>query len=52
MNGGFVRGWYDVKGMKLFVSPGTSQWNGFPMRLLCPSEISVLTLRSAAEPRR
>ncbi|MGI6075186.1 MAG: metallophosphoesterase [Pyramidobacter sp.] len=49
LNGGYVRGWYDVEGMKLFTSPGTSQWNGFPMRLGCPSEISVLTLRSAAK---
>ncbi len=56
LNGGYVRGWYDVGGqvsgrsalsfkMKLYVSPGTSLWNGFPMRLLDPAEITLLTLR-------
>ncbi len=45
-NKGFVRGWYDVDGMKLYVSPGTSQWNGFAFRLFDPSEISLFTLRS------
>ena len=45
-NGGYVRGWYDVKGMKLFVSPGTSQWTGFQLRLFDPSEITLLILKS------
>lgn len=45
MNNGFVRGWYDVGDMKLFVSPGTSQWNGFAFRLFDPSEISLFILR-------
>ena len=45
-NGGFVRGWYDIGGMKLYVSPGTSQWDGFPMRLFDPSEISLFTLHA------
>ena len=49
-NRGFVRGWYDVgdfdsDSMKLFVSPGTSQWNGFALRLFDPSEISLFILR-------
>ena len=46
-NRGFVRGWYDVDGMKLYVSPGTSQWDGFPMRVADPSEITLFVLRSA-----
>ena len=45
-NGGYVRGWYDVGPMKLYVSRGTSLWNGFPMRLLDPAEITLFTLRS------
>ncbi len=45
-NKGFVRGWYDVEGMKLYVSPGTSQWNGFALRLFDPSEITLFILRS------
>ena len=46
MNNGFVRGWYDIGNMKLFVSPGTSQWNGFAFRLFDPSDISLLILHS------
>lgn len=46
-NGGFVKGWYDVGGMKLFNSPGTSLWNGFPLRLMDPAEITLLTLCAA-----
>ena len=45
INNGFVRGWYDVEEMKLYVSPGTSQWNGFACRLFDPSEITLFTLR-------
>ena len=45
-NKGYVRGWYDVDGMKLFNSPGTSLWNGFPLRLFDPAEITIITLRS------
>lgn len=44
-NGGFVNGWYDADGMKLFVSPGTGIWNGFLTRIGVPSELTVLTLR-------
>ena len=43
-NGGFVRGWYDLDGMKLYNSPGTSQWDGFIIRLFDPSEITLLIL--------
>lgn len=43
-NAGFVRGWYNVGKMKLFNSPGTSLWSGFPMRLFDPAEITLLTL--------
>ena len=45
-NNGFVRGWYDVDNMKLYVSPGTSQWNGFACRILDPSEITLFTLHN------
>lgn len=45
-NAGYVRGWYDVNGMKLFVSPGTSQWTGFQLRLFDPSEITLLILHT------
>ena len=45
-NGGFVRGWYDVGSMKLYVSPGTSQWNGFALRLFDPAEITLFTLHA------
>lgn len=46
-NAGFVRGWYDAGGMKLYVSPGTSQWNGFACRIFDPSEITLFTLRAS-----
>lgn len=45
-NSGYVEGWYEVGGMKLFVSPGTGVWNGFLLRLGVPSEITLLTLKS------
>jgi predicted MPP superfamily phosphohydrolase len=45
-NDGFVLGWYDVDDLKLFVHPGLGLWNGFPMRLGDPSEITLLTIRS------
>lgn len=46
-NNGYVRGWYSVNGMQLFTSPGTSLWNGFPMQINDPAEITILTLHSA-----
>ena len=45
-NSGFVSGWYQVDAMQLYVSNGTGIWNGFPVRIGCPSEITVLTLKS------
>ena len=45
-NGGYVSGLYEVGGMKLYVSNGSSIWNGFPIRLGHESEITLLTLRS------
>ena len=45
-NAGYVRGWYDAGAMKLYVSPGTSQWNGFACRIFDPSEITLFTLRA------
>ena len=44
-NGTFVSGLYEVDGMKLYVSNGTSIWNGFPIRLGRESEITLITLR-------
>ncbi len=45
-NNGFVRGWYKLGGMQLYVSPGAGLWGGFPVRLGVPSEITLMTLRS------
>lgn len=45
-NDGHVRGEYAVDGMKLFVSSGAGQWDGFTVRLGVPSSIDVLVLRS------
>lgn len=47
-NGGFVSGWYKVGNMQLYVSNGTGIWNGFPVRIGCPAEITVLTLKKAS----
>ena len=44
-NEGFVSGLYDVDGMKLYVSNGTGLWNGFPIRLGRPAEITEIVLR-------
>lgn len=44
-NGGYVHGAYALDGGCLYVSRGSGQWAGFPMRLLNPSEITVLTLK-------
>ena len=49
-NKGYVKGWYDVKAenhvMKLYVSPGTSQWGGFPVRIFDNSEITLFRLKA------
>ena len=48
-NGGYVRGLYPAPGRSgdryLYVSPGSGQWAGFPMRFFTDSEITLLTLR-------
>ncbi len=44
-NGGYVKGLYRVGSMPLYVSPGTSLWAGMPVRLFCPAEITLITLR-------
>ena len=45
-NQGFVSGSYDVAGMTLYVSNGTGLWNGFPIRLGVPPEITEIVLRA------
>lgn len=47
-NHGYVRGEYRVKDMKLFVSSGAGQWDGFTARLGVPSSIDVLVLKRDA----
>jgi predicted MPP superfamily phosphohydrolase len=47
-NGGYVSGGYRVKGMQLYVSNGTGLWNGFPIRLGVPAEITEFILRPAS----
>lgn len=46
-NQGFISGSYDVGKMKLYVSNGTALWNGFPMRLGVPAEITEIVLRAS-----
>lgn len=48
-NDGYVSGQYQVDGMTLYVSNGTGLWNGFPLRLGKPSEITLITLRAAGK---
>ena len=48
-NEGFLRGLYTVGGMRLYVSPGTGLWTGFPVRIGVPSEIARLVLRSGGK---
>ncbi len=43
-NGGFVAGWYQVGEMQLYVNRGTGIWNGFPIRIGVPPEITLLRL--------
>ncbi|MDR2124660.1 MAG: metallophosphoesterase [Desulfovibrio sp.] len=46
-NDGYLYGWYEIRGMRLYVSSGAGLWNGFPVRLGVPSEIAHITLRRA-----
>jgi len=45
-NDGFISGVYQVADMTLYVSNGTALWNGFPVRLGVPPEITELTLHT------
>lgn len=47
MNGGFDRGLYRLTEEEryLYVSPGTGQWAGFPIRFFNDAEITLITLR-------
>lgn len=45
-NQGFVSGRYRVDDMTLYVSNGTGLWNGFPIRLGVPAEITSIRLRT------
>ncbi|RMP65725.1 hypothetical protein ALQ18_00192 [Pseudomonas marginalis pv. marginalis] len=46
-NQGFVSGRYALGKMTLYVSNGTGLWNGFPIRLGVPAEITEIVLRAA-----
>ena len=46
-NQGFISGLFRVESMNLYVSNGAGLWNGFPIRLGVPAEITLFTLRSA-----
>lgn len=48
-NAGFVRGLYQVGGMRLFVSSGAGLWAGFAVRLGVPSAIDLLVLRRSPD---
>lgn len=48
-NEGFVSRAYRVGSMHLYVSNGTGLWEGFPIRLGVPSEITELRLKRALE---
>lgn len=49
LNQGFMSGQYQLGDMTLYVSNGTALWNGFPIRLGIPAEITVLTLHSPSK---
>lgn len=44
-NGGYARGLYRIADGALYVSPGTGQWAGFPVRFFNPPVVSVITLK-------
>lgn len=46
LNHGFASGHYAIGDMHLYVSNGTGLWNGFPIRLGVPAEITEITLRA------
>lgn len=45
VNNGFVSGLYAIGQQWLYLSNGAGLWNGFPVRLGVPSEISVIVLK-------
>lgn len=47
-NDGFVYGWYQEGGTRMYLSSGAGLWCGFPARLGVPSEIAHITLRSGS----
>ncbi|WP_204365655.1 metallophosphoesterase [Yersinia mollaretii] len=47
-NNGFISGQYQVGNMILYVSNGAGLWNGFPLRLGRPSEITHIRLHTKA----
>lgn len=51
-NGGFVSGLYQLGDTKLVVGNGTMLWMGMPLRLGVPSQILLITLRSAERPTK
>ena len=52
LNNGYISGRYSVGPMTLYVSNGAGLWNGFPLRLGRPSEITELILHPAASTAR
>lgn len=48
-NNGFISGQYQVGNMILYVSNGAGLWNGFPLRLGRPSEITHIRLHTKAD---
>lgn len=51
-NAGFVSGLYQLGKTKLVVGNGTMIWMGMPLRLGVPSQILLITLRSAERPSK
>lgn len=49
-NNGFVSGLYQVGDLQLYVNPGSGLWNGMPLRLGVPSEITLLVLTGSPGP--
>lgn len=47
-NGGFVRHWYDVDAMPLYVTAGAALWPGFAMRLGVPAEAALIRLEKGS----
>ena len=46
-NNGFVKGFYELGGMKLYVSQGAGFWAGFPVRSGTFNEIPLITFTRA-----